>query len=276
MQFNACEGQESRRAGRRVTAARNGVVQPAAGGGAENRWGSEAGRHRLHRSGPRGRRTATLEVLTEFQGRQRGRGQEKDNDVSNLDRDDGYGSSRYVDTARGYETDGTGTKAIDLLMGDGASDAILRSAPARRRAATKHTSIRLTAEMPDADAMNAACVANVSQFAFEGQNLSRSRVWFYRGYLLSSCEQPESFAGTRPVGPSSGRFKRRSFSGVHCGVRVSVCGGNDLEPEFLLGARSISFAGGYTFFGSNFEREESSPERSSSRALPPVGVQKDC
>ena len=58
-----------------------------------------------------------MEVLTEFQGRQRGRGQEKDNDVSNLDRDDGYGSSRYVDTARGYETDGTGTKAIDLLMG---------------------------------------------------------------------------------------------------------------------------------------------------------------
>ncbi len=56
--------------------------------------------------------------------------------------------------------------------GDGASDAILRSAPACRRAATKHTSIRLTAEMPDADAMNAACVANRSQFAFNGPDLS--------------------------------------------------------------------------------------------------------
>jgi hypothetical protein len=58
-----------------------------------------------------------LEILTEFQERQRGRGQGKDNDVSNLDRDDGYGSSRYVDTARGYETDGTRTRATDLLMG---------------------------------------------------------------------------------------------------------------------------------------------------------------
>jgi hypothetical protein len=56
--------------------------------------------------------------------------------------------------------------------GDGANDANLRSAPTRRRAATRHTCIRLTAEMPEADAMNAARVANRSQFDVGGLVLS--------------------------------------------------------------------------------------------------------